>query len=363
MKRLNQRGRAIGLLLLAAFLAAIGYLAGLAASDQHPAAAGSDPGGSVSQSADVKTIGDWSADGGHVYALAWRSDTELWFALSLGDRTTLNRYIRDTGVTTSWDVPVPVLPSVETFLTIDRGGLVWLGENYGLVAFDPAAGRFVRADRLDMRYPGADPGALDAGDPLPGTWINGLGLAADGTVLMTRNHVPALFGPSTTGISVLAPLPRSPRGLTDSSVGATPFLEEGDLRRPLIGSGSATGRLSAAVDSCSLEGDPVAGMVTVSNGKATRVLTGVHLHPADRATAGGGRIAAALSAEGSVVVVSCDQLDIRTFSLGSSMEYPDGGAPGGPDRIRMVHQPESIALSPSGWVAFGIHVNQLAIAR
>lgn len=70
---------------------------------------------------------------------------------------------------------------------IDATGAVWVSQEYVLTRFDPQTEEITSLS-LPEDAPGALPGALGPGNPLPGTWISAIAPYGDG-VLVARNNV------------------------------------------------------------------------------------------------------------------------------------------------------------------------------
>jgi hypothetical protein len=99
-----------------------------------------------------------------------------------------------------WPLPEVQHNGFLSQVEIDSQGAVWVTEEYVLTRFDPASGE-ASSIALSEEAPDAIPGALDPGNPNPGTWLSAIAPFGDG-VLAARNNVAAFVGYDSTLASV-----------------------------------------------------------------------------------------------------------------------------------------------------------------
>lgn len=90
----------------------------------------------------------------------------------------------------SWRLPDADYNGFLTSVVVGPNGIVYVGEPYRLVRFNPATEEMTSIG-LTAEVPGASTDALDPNNPLPGTWVSAIAVSAD-AVLVGRNNVPYL---------------------------------------------------------------------------------------------------------------------------------------------------------------------------
>jgi hypothetical protein len=129
---------------------------------------------------------------GDTYQLTYDPQGDsLWFSvMSPAGPGTLYRYTLSDGSLDDWALPDSDGNGFFSEIRLGPDGSVWINQDYRVIRFEPSTGHMTSID-LELQVKGAMPGALDPGDPLPGTWVSGI--APDGGgALIARNHVPFL---------------------------------------------------------------------------------------------------------------------------------------------------------------------------
>lgn len=123
------------------------------------------------------------------YDLAYDSQRDLiWFAvMEISGPDWLYAVDARDGSFTRWDLPDSEHNGYLSQIKVDKGGVIWISQDYVLTRFDPAS-ETVTSRTLDLEAPRAVPSALDEGNPLPGTWISAIE-PYQGGVIVARNNV------------------------------------------------------------------------------------------------------------------------------------------------------------------------------
>lgn len=360
----SRRSRAILVVAAAALVAGASYAAGALVGGGGELHADDGLVPPVQASADIEVIADLFAEGGHVYALLWRGDDELWYVESGGaGELTLVQYAVDKSAARRWPVPLATPQTPHTYLVEDKAGLLWIAANYTLAAFDPASERFVFAEALPLDNAEAESAGLDESSPLPGTWVNGLMVDEAGGVVMTRNHVLATYSVATGGVAVREPLESAPSGLRRIGGRPVAFARQGGEAALLTAGAPVLPLLAADTGDCGVRADERLGELNVVAGGRGFAIPGLRFHPGDVVAADRAWFAVGLVEDGAVLRISCDTMTAERFAVGSSLELPDGGGGETAGPVAMLHSPASIAISPSGRLAFGTTVNTVALIR
>jgi hypothetical protein len=153
------------------------------ASDAQPAGTTSPP---------PTTILPVTGTAGSVYDLELDpSGDAVWFAeMSISDDDYLVRWNVGPNTVERWAVPALDHNGNGSQVRLDKAGAVWTFANYRLVRFEPDTGRSTVLD-LERAVSGALPGALDRGNPNPGTFVTAI-VAVGNDMLIARNNVPVL---------------------------------------------------------------------------------------------------------------------------------------------------------------------------
>jgi hypothetical protein len=304
-------------------------------------------------------------DESHVFAMHWRGNDELWFVASAPDGTlALNRYTMSSKAKASWPVPVKANQTIYTFLVEDRGGLLWVGANYTLAAFDPGSASFVFAQELDPQPAELDPGAAAAGY-FDGSWITGMISDPAGSIVLARHNTNALFGVETDGISLLRRLERPPTGLRLVGGEVQGIAREND-NVAIIGTQQVEPLRSLGDSGCSLvEGAPGEGATLVAGG--VEIASGLLIAPEDPIVvdAKAQRVLLGVANAGALVLADCLDGSASAFMLGSELAYVDGivGGKDFSEPIENLYFAEAVALSPSGGVAASVSNHEVVVIR
>lgn len=292
------------------------------------------------------------SDVGSVWAMTWAPDGDLWYVADAEEGgLQLVSWHPGDGSSKRWTVPGQNQPvSPETFVSMDNVGHVWVAVAYTVAMFNPSAGAWLEQFDLPLQDAAAVPGALNAGAPLPGTWVNGLATDGNGGVLMTRHNVRSLFTVAAGGIEVFKALPVAPDGLTKIGASVIPFQKGRDGAPQFIGSSPAV---------------PVCHVVTLAAGQnldfisdnRVDVKSGVALYPSTAAAVGfrsgsPSFIAVAMTGVGELARFSCAGGQFQTFSLGSSTVTSQGGPTLPPRQFQATIQPQAVAIRGDGMLAF-----------
>jgi hypothetical protein len=130
---------------------------------------------------------------GDTYQLTFDAARDaMWFAvMSPGGPDTLYSYNVKDGRLTDWPLPDSDGNGFMSEIRIGSDGAVWITQDYRVIRFEPSTGETASLD-LSTQVEGALPGAVDPGNPLPGTWVSAVAPDAEGGALVARNHVPFL---------------------------------------------------------------------------------------------------------------------------------------------------------------------------
>lgn len=279
-------------------------------------------------SAEIRVLLEADAAREPIFATAWQGDDALWY-LAVGgpDEATLSRIGRDGLKQQSWRVPVPLPPTVHTYMEWDATGNLWMGAGYGLAAFDPRTSKWVAATALDPKHELMSADALDGEAPDPGTWIAGLG-SDDTGVLLVRHNVRAVFAVDTSkGPFVPTILSEAPSGLMKvdgvdvavSNLGSrVNTLTAGKAVPADIADDPGVDFVSSRPD-CSAWTSPAQAVAGVRAPGLTRVWPDLPMTPRNEvaASASGGWLAFAVSAASLLVRLDCENPEPNSSSFHS----------------------------------------------
>lgn len=309
----------------------------------------------------VQVIAGFS-DGSHAFALHWRTDDELWYVQSPADGSlVLTRYTVSSTGSTTWAVPARANQTNFTFLVEDSKGLLWVGANYTVAAFDPVSQKFVYSATLDHR-----PAELDgkaAAGSFDGSWITGMAVDSTGTVVLARHNVLALYRLGLAGLEPERMLDRAPTELRVEDGQVNALVREND-QAAVIGEGRQEALKDVDQSGCTLLiGSPGQGSTLSARGKP--LATGLLIAPDDPTVVdeSAGRAVIAVGERGLILRADCQGQTAGVFGLGDKLVFMDG-MPGTKDLERPVRTPrraESLAVSPSGTIAAGLSTNEVII--
>jgi hypothetical protein len=191
MRRLISGSRIIGwigLALVVGLIPAV-LMARPHATESVGAAGSSSPRASLTldggQSRAMATLPD------DAYDLAYDDSRGLiWLAVMRISEPDWLYAVSSTGAFERWALPDSAHNGYLTQIDVDVSGAIWISQEYVLTRFDPGTEK-VTSLSFDEVAPGSVPGALDPGNPLPGTWISAITPFGDG-VLLARNNVATL---------------------------------------------------------------------------------------------------------------------------------------------------------------------------
>jgi streptogramin lyase len=193
---------------------------------------------------------------------------------------------------------------------------IWVTEPYAIVRFDPTTRK---SDIFSLTEDVVDalPGALDAGNPLPGTWVSAIAPYGDGA-LVARNNVATLSMLSATGTTekrIAVPLDYA--GAQDIAVTAdgSIYVTTGPTKTGNVAELDPTGNVRVEFDT------PATRIWTVGD----HVLaSGTSTGAADLSASGVTAIGSGISSNDSVLGYGSGAVVIYDHAKGTFLRYLDG---------------------------------------
>lgn len=320
----------------------------------------------------------------HIFAMQWSQESDqLWYTSSkLDGQIVLNQYSIGGDSANSLILPGKASYTPYTYLQQDSDGFWWVAANYTVWRVDPISGEVTVHVDLAPAHAYQSAGALDRGNPEPGTWINGIAVqGSSGGVLLTRNNVKAISKVATDGtVSVEELLDSAPKGLAVMDGVPFAYSSTAELvarRGTPDGMAPDAGAVIDSVKDCTLVLDPA-----TSSGKLLTPtwVQGVgddfSIQAGDLAKVShdGGMFAVALSGAGAIIRGSCATGEYQDFGLPMSLVSGQGLARGGSmwtggnddggSRVRESRAAIiALAVSSSGTVAFSDDASRIGIIR
>lgn len=251
-----------------------------------------------------------------------------------------------------------------TFLVEDKAGLLWIGANYTLAAFDPTSLTFVSQQELDRRPPELSPEAA-ASRFFDGSWITGMAIGRDGEVVVARHNTNALYRADRGGLSVIRHLGQPPTGLRVIEGRVEAVVNRND-QVAVVDSDRVQPLLTLGNSGCSLS--------YRAPGEGARLTAGDYVHPVGLLLAPeepiafdetGKRAVLGVARDGAIVLADCARGTVDVVPLGSEFVFMDGLS--GNSRINEPIQNLTFALdvavSPGGTVAASTSAHQVILIR